>query len=80
VEEAQTISKESLEVLTPTVRNPGSRIIYTYNRFLEDDPVHIRLVIEGRNISSCTMLQELGFNFWGASKMTSPHNKTNNFK
>ena len=48
VEEAQTVSKESLEVLTPTVRKPGSRIIYTYNRFLEDDPVHTRLVIEGR--------------------------------
>lgn len=48
VEEAQTISKESLEVLTPTVRKPGSQIIYTYNRFGEDDPVHMRLVIEGR--------------------------------
>lgn len=48
VEEAQTVSKESLEVLTPTVRKPGSRIIYTYNRLLEDDPVHQRLVIEGR--------------------------------
>lgn len=48
VEEAQTISKESLEVLTPTVRKPNSKIIYTYNRFLEDDPVHTRLVIEGR--------------------------------
>lgn len=48
VEEAQTISKESIEVLTPTVRKPGSQIIYTYNRLLEDDPVHKRLVIEGR--------------------------------
>lgn len=48
VEEAQTISKESIEVLTPTVRKPGSKIIYTYNRLLEDDPVHQRLVIEGR--------------------------------
>ncbi len=48
VEEAQTISKESLEVLTPTVRKDGSQIIYTYNRFLEDDPIHTRLVIEGR--------------------------------
>lgn len=48
VEEAQTISRESLEVLTPTVRKPGSKIIYTYNRLLEDDPVHTRLVIEGR--------------------------------
>ncbi len=48
VEEAQTVSKESLEILTPTVRKDGSQIIYTYNRFLEDDAVHQRLVIEGR--------------------------------
>lgn len=48
VEEAQTVSKESIEVLTPTIRKPGSRIIYTYNRLLDDDPVHQRLVVEGR--------------------------------
>jgi len=48
IEEAQTVSKRSLEVLTPTVRKPGSQLIYTYNRLLEDDPVHQRLVIEGR--------------------------------
>lgn len=48
VEEAQTISKSSLDVLTPTVRKPRSKIIYTYNRLMEDDPVHVRLVLEGR--------------------------------
>lgn len=48
VEEAQTISKESIDVLTPTVRKDGSQIIYTYNRLEEDDPVHQRLVIEWR--------------------------------
>jgi phage terminase large subunit len=48
VEEAQTVSKESIDVLTPTVRLPGSQIIYTYNRLLEEDPVHKRLVLEGR--------------------------------
>lgn len=48
VEEAQTISKGSLEILTPTVRKPGSQIIYSYNRLLENDPVHVRCVIEGR--------------------------------
>lgn len=48
VEEAQTVSRESLEILTPTVRKPGSRIIYTYNRLMEDDAVHTRLVVEGR--------------------------------
>lgn len=48
VEEAQTVSSRSIEVLTPTVRNPGSKIVYTYNRLAEDDPVHVRLVVEGR--------------------------------
>ncbi len=48
VEEAQTVSEKSLEVLTPTVRKAGSQIIYTYNRLLEEDPVHNRLVIQGR--------------------------------
>ena len=48
VEEAQTISKSSLEVLTPTIREEKSQIIYTYNRLLENDPIHERLVIEGR--------------------------------
>src|ERR1035437_1364439 len=48
VEEAQTVTKESLEVLTPTIRKEGSRIIYTYNRLLENDPVHQRVVLEGR--------------------------------
>ncbi len=48
VEEAQTVSNKSIEVLTPTVRKPNSKIIYTYNRLLEEDPVHKRLVIDGR--------------------------------
>ena len=48
VEEAQTVSKESLEVLTPTIRKDNSQIIYTYNRLLEDDPIHQRLVMDGR--------------------------------
>ena len=48
VEEAQMVSEKSLEILTPTVRKEGSQIIYTYNRVLEEDPVHKRLVIEGR--------------------------------
>lgn len=48
VEEAQTVSTSSIEILTPTVRKDGSQIIYTYNRLLEDDPIHTRLVVEGR--------------------------------
>lgn len=48
VEEAQTVSANSIDVLVPTVRKPGSKIIYTYNRLKSEDPVHKRLVIEGR--------------------------------
>jgi phage terminase large subunit len=48
VEEAQTVSTDSIEVLTPTVRKKGSRLIYTYNRLRPKDPVHKRLVLEGR--------------------------------
>lgn len=48
VEEAQTITQTSIEVLTPTVRKNGSQIIWTYNRLSEEDPVHKRLVLEGR--------------------------------
>lgn len=48
IEEAQTITESSLDVLTPTVRLPGSQIFYTYNRLKDKDPIHNRLVIEGR--------------------------------
>jgi phage terminase large subunit len=48
VEEAQTITEMSLDVLTPTVRLPGSQIFYTYNRLKDKDPIHTRLVIQGR--------------------------------
>ena len=48
IEEAQTVSENSIEILTPTVRNDGSQLIYTYNRLEEEDPIHKRLVIDGR--------------------------------
>ena len=48
VEEAQTITEKSIEILTPTIRKEGSKIIYTYNRLYDEDPIHKRLVIEGR--------------------------------
>ena len=40
VEEAQTVSRKSLETLIPTVRAPGSQILFTYNPLTEQDPVH----------------------------------------
>ena len=46
VEEAHVISKKSLEVLTPTIREENSVIVYTYNPELEDDPVHAEFALE----------------------------------
>lgn len=45
VEEAQSITEASLDILIPTIRKPGSQIIFTYNRVLELDPVHVRFVL-----------------------------------
>ena len=42
-EEAQTISKESLDILIPTIiRNKNAKIIYTYNPTFATDAVHMR--------------------------------------
>ncbi|MEU2203575.1 PBSX family phage terminase large subunit [Microbacterium oleivorans] len=48
VEEAQSISEASLKVLIPTVRKPGSQLIYTFNRRNELDPVYVRYVRQKR--------------------------------
>ena len=39
VEEAQTISAKSLEILTPTIREPGSELWFSWNPENETDPV-----------------------------------------
>lgn len=49
VEEAQSVSRKSLEILTPTIRNPGSQIIFTYNPTLEEDPVHEDYTLANRD-------------------------------
>lgn len=48
VEEAQSISEDSLKVLVPTIRKPGSQLIYTFNRVNELDPVYVRYVEKER--------------------------------
>ncbi len=41
VEEAQVLTDNSLNTLTPTIRKPGSEIWFTYNPSLATDPVHV---------------------------------------
>ncbi len=48
VEEAQSVSESSLDVLTPTIRKKGSQIIFTFNRFNELDPVFVKYVQQER--------------------------------
>lgn len=43
VEEAQTISKGSIDILIPTIRKDGSQLIWTFNRITELDPVYVEL-------------------------------------
>lgn len=39
VEEAHSVSKRSLDILIPTIRKEGSKIGFSFNRYLENDPV-----------------------------------------
>jgi phage terminase large subunit len=41
VEEAQKVSKGSLDILIPTIRKKGSIIIFSYNMLFPDDPVEL---------------------------------------
>jgi phage terminase large subunit len=58
-EEAQSITRRSWRILTPTIRAPGSEIWATYNPELESDETHQMAVI---NPSPDTISLEVNFN------------------
>lgn len=43
VEEAQSVSEDSIDTLIPTIRKAGSQLIWTFNRLTELDPVYVKL-------------------------------------
>ena len=45
VEEAQSVTDDSLNILAPTIRKEGSQIIFSFNRFTELDPVYVKYVM-----------------------------------
>jgi len=49
VEEGQTISQFSLDILIPTIRNEGSEIWFSLNPMYDDDPVYKRFIINSDN-------------------------------
>lgn len=46
VEEAQLVSKESWEILIPTIRVEGSEIIISLNPIAEEDPTYQRFIVK----------------------------------
>ena len=48
IEEAQSVSADSINTLVPTIRKTGSRLIWTFNRLTENDPVWELIVKKGR--------------------------------
>ncbi len=49
VEEAQSVSRKSLEILIPTIRKPKSQIIFSYNPTNDRDPVHVDYTLADRD-------------------------------
>ena len=46
VEEAQSVSQASIEILEPTIiRNPGAKIIYTWNTDTITTPIHQHMIV-----------------------------------
>lgn len=41
IDEAETITKETLDIVTPTIRKSGSKLIFTMNRKTRFDPVFV---------------------------------------
>lgn len=41
VEEAQTISQHSLDILIPTIRTPGAQMMFAWNPVDDDDPIEV---------------------------------------
>lgn len=53
VEEAQSLSQRSLDMLRPTIRKEGSEIWFSWNPDSEDDPVDVFFRQQGRDDAIC---------------------------
>jgi phage terminase large subunit len=42
-EEAQAMSRESYDVLVPTIRAEGSILIFTFNPYKDNDPIYVEM-------------------------------------
>ena len=58
IEEGQSISKKSWEILDPTIRKPGAQIWISMNRELENDPIWVALA---RNPHEDVYIQKVNY-------------------
>lgn len=63
VEEAQTVSKKSWDILIPTIRKPESEIWVSFNPDLEDDDTYQRFVVQ-KPPNSCVVMMNYSDNPW----------------
>lgn len=82
VEEAQATTDESIDVLTPTIRKPGSQLWFSYNRFTELDPVHVKYAM---HTPPHTFIKQVNYDVLDRAGLLSPeialeiaHDKKNN--
>lgn len=59
IEEAATVSQTSLDILIPTIRKPGSQLIFTWNPRLESDPVDSKFC--GETVPPGTILKLVNY-------------------
>lgn len=60
VEEAQSVSKRSIDVLIPTIRKPGSQLIWVWNPTKPTDPVD-RMFRSGRKLRDDETVVEVNY-------------------
>ena len=56
VEEAQTVTKRSWEILEPTIRAPGSEILVTFNPEMDTDATYVMFVTQDQPNSIVTQM------------------------
>ena len=59
VEEAQSVSQFSLDLLRPTIRKPGSQLLFSWNPRYEDDPVES--LLRGNNAPTDSIVVEVNY-------------------
>lgn len=64
VEEAQTLSQKSLDLLRPTIRKPGSELLFTWNPGLATDPIDVLLRGESPPPSAAIVKANYSDNPW----------------